>query len=130
MKLLARLNRPWVHFIVLGSLLFYLQGVFFPAPKPVIGPLVTREWRRCSSSGSPVSAGSPRRSSSARMVQAELDRDMLFARALELKLHLYDTVVYQRLLLNMRFPAAGGGTKRKQSCTSRHWICACTWAMK
>ena len=32
MKLLARLNRPWVHFIVLGSLLFYLQGVFFPSP--------------------------------------------------------------------------------------------------
>ena len=26
MSLLTRLNRPWVHFIVLGSLLFYLQG--------------------------------------------------------------------------------------------------------
>ena len=39
MKFLSRLNRPWVHFIALGSLLFYLQGVFFPEPKPVIGPL-------------------------------------------------------------------------------------------
>ena len=39
MKLLARLNRPWLHFIVLGGLLFYLHGILFPEPKPVIGPL-------------------------------------------------------------------------------------------
>jgi hypothetical protein len=103
MRLLARLNRPWLHFIVLGSLLFYLQGVFFPAPKPVIGPLsearidaLREQW--VASVGSP-----PTPEQQARMVQAELDRDMLFARAIELQLHLYDSVVYQRLLLNMRF---------------------------
>ncbi len=103
MKFLARLNRPWVHFIVLGSLLFYLQGVFFPAPKPVLGPLsearlqaLQQQW--LASVGRP-----PTPEQQARMVQAELDRDMLFARAIELKLHLYDSVVYQRLLLNMRF---------------------------
>ena len=39
MTILARLNRPWLHFILLGVLLFYLQGVFFPEPKPVVGPL-------------------------------------------------------------------------------------------
>ena len=39
MRFFTWLNRPWVHFIVLGSLLYYLQGVFFPQPKPVIGPL-------------------------------------------------------------------------------------------
>ena len=43
------------------------------------------------------------------MVQAELDRDMLFQRALELELYLYDTVVYQRLLMNMRFLQMGEG---------------------
>jgi hypothetical protein len=41
------------------------------------------------------------------MVADELDRDMLFQRAIELDLHLYDTVVYQRLLLNMRFLQLG-----------------------
>jgi len=109
MKLLARLNRPWVHFIVLGSLLFYLQGIFFPEPKPVIGPLgdarlesLSQQW--FASIGRP-----PTPEQQARMVAAELDRDMLFQRAIALKLHLYDTVVYQRLLLNMRFLQMGEG---------------------
>ena len=39
MNLLARLNRPWIHFLVIGSLLFWLQGKLFPEPKPVVGPL-------------------------------------------------------------------------------------------
>jgi hypothetical protein len=109
MKFLARLNRPWVHFIVLGSLLYYLQGVFFPAPKPVIGPLsqarteaLQQQW--VASVGRP-----PTPEQQAHLVEAELDRDMLFARAIELELHLYDTVVYQRLLLNMRFLHLGEG---------------------
>jgi hypothetical protein len=109
MKFLARLNRPWVHFIVLGSLLFYLQGIFFPEPKPVIGPLsdarveaLSQQW--FASIGRP-----PTPEQQTRMVEAELDRDMLFQRAIALKLHLYDTVVYQRLLLNMRFLQMGEG---------------------
>ena len=39
MRLVSWLRQPWLHFIVLGGLLFYLQGVFFPEPKPVVGPL-------------------------------------------------------------------------------------------
>ena len=49
-----------------------------------------------------------------RMVTAELDRDMLFQRALELDLHLYDTVVYQRLLLNMSFLQMGEGMTEQE----------------
>jgi parvulin-like peptidyl-prolyl isomerase len=48
------------------------------------------------------------------MVTAELDRDMLFQRALELQLHLYDTVVYQRLLLNMSFLQLGEGMSEQE----------------
>ncbi|MBK6739621.1 MAG: peptidyl-prolyl cis-trans isomerase [Haliea sp.] len=109
MTLLSRLNRPWLHFIVLGCLLFYLQGRYLPAPKPVVGPLsaarmdaLQQQWM--ASVGRPPDAGQL-----AFMVAAELDRDMLFQRALELELHLYDTVVYQRLLLNMRFLQMGEG---------------------
>ena len=103
MTFFARLNRPWVHFIVLGVLLFYLQGVFLPEPKPVVGPLsearidaLQQQWF--------ASVGRlPTPEQQTRMLEAELDRDMLFQRAIDLDLHLYDTVVYQRLLLNMRF---------------------------
>ncbi len=118
MKLLARLNRPWIHFMVLGSLLFYLQGMLFPAPKPVLGPLsearveaLREQWL--------ASVGSlPTPEQQARMVQAELDRDMLFARAIELKLHLYDSVVYQRLLLNMRFLQQGANKTDEELYTA------------
>jgi hypothetical protein len=109
MKFLAWLNRPWLHFIVLGCLLFYLQGVFFPEPKPVVGPLgearmdaLTQQW--FASIGRP-----PTPEQQARMVEAELDRDMLFLQAIAMKLHLYDTVVYQRLLRNMHFLQMGEG---------------------
>jgi parvulin-like peptidyl-prolyl isomerase len=107
MKFLSRLNRPWVHFIVLGSLLFYLQGVYFPQPKPVLGPLsdarieaLQQQWL-----ASVGRASTP--AQLARMVDDELDRDMLFQRAIDLDLYLYDTVVYQRLLMNMRFLQLG-----------------------
>lgn len=107
MTFLSRLNRPWVHFIVLGSLLFYLKGEAFPEPRPVIGPLsdarvdmLREQWL--------ASVGrAPTPEQLSRMEAEELDRDMLFARAIELELHLYDTVVYQRLLLNMRFLQLG-----------------------
>lgn len=109
MAFFSRLNRPWVHFILLGSLLFYLKGLAFPPPKPVIGPLsdarvemLQQQWM--STLGRPPTA-----EQLSRMVEEELDRDMLFARAIELDLHLYDTVVYQRLLLNMRFLKLGEG---------------------
>ncbi len=114
MRLLAWLNRPWLHFIVLGGLLFYLQGVFFPEPKPVIGPLgearleaLNQQW--FASIGRPPTA-----EQLARMIQAELDRDMLFHRAVSMKLHLYDTVVYQRLLRNMRFLQMGGDQSEEE----------------
>jgi parvulin-like peptidyl-prolyl isomerase len=114
MTLLARLNRPWLHFLVLGSLLYYLQGVFFPAPKPVIGPLggerveaLQQQWL--------ASTGSlPNPAQLERMVSAELDRDMLFQRAIEMNLHLYDTVVYQRLLLNMSFLQLAEGMSEQE----------------
>ena len=88
---------------MLGSLLFYLQGVFFPAPKPVIGPLNDSRLEALQQQWFASTGRMPTDEQRARMVAAELDRDMLFQRAIELDLHLHDTVVYQRLLRNMRF---------------------------
>ena len=102
------LKKPWIHFIVLGFLLFYLQGFMFPEPKPVIGPLneareeaLVQQWFK-------ATGRLPSDEQRARMIAAELDRDMLFQRALDLELYLYDTVVYQRLLRNMRFLQMAG----------------------
>lgn len=114
MTVLAWLNRPWVHFIVLGSLLYYLQSLLFPPPRPVIGPLpearvATLQQQWFSTTGRP-----PNPEQLDRMVTAELDRDMLFQRALELDLYLYDTVVYQRLLRNMSFLQLGEGMTEQE----------------
>ena len=103
MTFLSRLNRPWLHFIVLGSLLFYMQGVFFPEPRPVVGPLSTARKEALQQQWFASVGRPPTTEQMARIVETELDRDMLFQRAIEMDLHLYDTVVYQRLLLNMRF---------------------------
>jgi hypothetical protein len=105
----AFLKQPWLHFILLGMGLFLLQGWLFPPPKPVIGPLaparvetLRQQW--ISATGRP-----PRDDQLERMLRSELDRDMLFQKALELELHRYDPVVYQRLLRNMRFLRLGEG---------------------
>ena len=103
MRFLARLNRPWIHFIVLGAVLFWAQGKLFPEPKPVIGPLAETRIEGLQQQWFSTVGRLPTEQQMARMIDAELDRDMLFQRGLELDLHLYDTVVYQRLLRNMSF---------------------------
>jgi len=109
MTLLAWLNRPWLHFLVLGILLFILQGVLFPEPKPVIGPLAPERLENIVQQWVTTTGRPPTQEQKQRLVQSELDRDMLFQRALEFELHLHDTVVYQRLLRNMRFLGLGEG---------------------
>ena len=108
MKFLSRLNRPWVHFIVLGVLLFYLQARIFPEPKPLVGPLGEARIEALQQQWFKSTGRIPTDEQMDRMVAAELDRDMLFQRAIALELHLYDTVVYQRLLRNMRFLQLAG----------------------
>jgi hypothetical protein len=103
MQWLARLNRPWIHFILLGFLLFMLQGMVFPEPKPVVGPISEARTQALVEQWFKATGRPPSEEQVARMIAAELDRDVLFQRALELDLHLYDPVVYQRLLRNMGF---------------------------
>lgn len=109
MNLLARLNRPWIHFVVIGVLLFWLQGKLFPQPKPVVGPLSKQRIEALQEQWFSTVGRPPSEEQMERMVDAELDRDMMFQRAVEMDLHLYDTVVYQRLLRNMHFLRLGEG---------------------
>lgn len=109
MKFLARLNRPWIHFLVLGAGLFWAQGKLFPEPPVVIGPLPDVRIEALQQQWTSTVGRLPTEDQLQRMIVAELDRDMMFQRALELELHLYDTVVYQRLLRNMHFLGLADG---------------------
>jgi parvulin-like peptidyl-prolyl isomerase len=115
MNFLSRLKRPWVHFIVLGLLLFWLDSILFPPPKPVIGPLSEARLETLQQQWFSSTGRLPSPEQQQRIVQTELDRDMLFQKALAMNIHLYDTVVYQRLLRNMGFlQLADGKTEREQ----------------
>lgn len=103
MSFLSRLNKPWLHFIALGIVLYQLQAHFFPEPKPVIGPLNGARLEALQQQWFSSVGRLPTPEQKQRIVNAELDRDMLFQRALELNLHTIDTVVYQRLIRNMNF---------------------------
>jgi len=105
--MLERINRPWVHFLVLGTALFFFLRWLNPPPRPVVGPLnpervenLKRQW--IATAGRP-----PGPEQLKRMMAGELDRDMLFQEALGMEFHLYDNVVRQRLIRNMRFLRLG-----------------------
>ena len=107
MNALARLNKPWLHFIVLGVVFYQLQSAFFPEPVRVIGPLsearvetLEKQWR--------ISTGrAPTDQQLSKFVATELDRDMLLQHALDLEFHLRDSIIYQRLIRNMKFLQLG-----------------------
>jgi hypothetical protein len=100
---LARLNKPWLHFIVLGAIFYQLQSALLPESKPVVGPLsearislLKEQWTRST-------GRNPSSEQIAKFIAVELDRDMLVQMALDLDYHLYDSIVTQRLILNMKF---------------------------
>ena len=96
-------TRPWLHFIVLGGVLLQLQGMIFPTPKTIIGPISEQRVQSLSDQWRASVGRSPSSEQKKSLIAAELDRDMLFQRALDEGLHYRDRVVYQRLLRNMDF---------------------------
>ncbi len=104
MNSLVRLaTRPWLHFLVLGCVLLQLRGMIFPTPKTIIGPISERRVQSLSDQWRASVGRSPSPEQKKSLLVAELDRDMLFQRALDEGLHHRDGVVYQRLLRNMDF---------------------------
>lgn len=75
----------------------------FPEPKTVIGPLEETRLEALQLQWFTRVGQQPSPSQKVKMITDELDRDLLFQRALELELHLYDKTVYQQLIRDMRF---------------------------
>ncbi|MEH6552360.1 MAG: hypothetical protein V7744_20485 [Pseudomonadales bacterium] len=103
MKWTTKLHKPWLHFIVLGTVFYQLQGVIFPEPKKVIGPLSETRINALQQQWHTSTGQQPAPQQKAKLIEAELNRDVLLQRALELDIHLYDNIVYQRLIRNMHF---------------------------
>ena len=103
MAWLTQLNKPWLHFLLLGIVFFKLQSVILPEPKTVIGPLEGARLEALQQQWFTLTGQLPSPKQTAKLIADELDRDVLFQRALELNLHLRDSIVYDQLLRDMRF---------------------------
>ena len=90
-------------FLVLGAIFYATSQVLFPEPKPVIGPLAESRVQALVDEWQGLMGRTMNESELKGLLVAELDRDMLFAKALELELHLIDPVIAQRLLRNVEF---------------------------
>lgn len=101
--MLNRFNRPWLHFVVLGTGLYFLQNYLYPAPLPSVGPLPASRLQSLQQEWFSSTGRAPSEQQLESMVLAELDREILFREGLELDVHLYDPVVRQRLIQNMNF---------------------------
>jgi hypothetical protein len=99
----AILRAPWLHFLLLGVVLYLLQARLFPPPYPVVGPLPQSRIDTLTDQWVALTGRTPNPAELAGMKRTELEQDMLFQRALTLDLHRHDPVVQQRLLLNLRF---------------------------
>lgn len=97
------MNRPWIHFLLIGGLL-YVGQFFYSAPTvDIIEPLSAQEiakirgqWLR--TTGRPIKPQQLQL-----LVDSRIDQEILFAEAVKRKWHLEDPLVRQRLIRNMRF---------------------------
>jgi hypothetical protein len=107
--MLKRLNRPWLHFLLLGAVLFFLQRWLDPPPKPTVGPLSESRVDNLKRQWFSTTGRVPEEQQLAGMIRAELDREILFREGLELEIYRHDPVVKQRLIRNMHFLRMGEG---------------------
>jgi hypothetical protein len=115
--MLKRLNRPWLHFLLLGYCLYSFNQWMWPPPKPSVGPLPASRVEVLKKQWFATTGRVPQPAELQRMIAAELDRDILFQEALDLDIYRYDTVVRQRLLRNMSFLRLGEGKTEEEMYT-------------
>ena len=97
------LRKPWLHFLLLGLMLFVGGQRLFPEPKPVLGP---PNPERLSAMVENYTRFAPDGVSPAlfeRFIDTELRDELLFREALKRDLHYRDAAVERRIIRNMRF---------------------------
>ena len=97
------LRKPWLHFLLLGLMLFAGGQWLFPEPRPVLGP---PNPERLSAMVENYTRFAPDGVSPAlfqRFIDTELRDELLFREALIRDLQYRDAAVEQRIIRNMRF---------------------------
>jgi hypothetical protein len=96
-------KRPWVHFVAIGLALFIASDTLQEPERMVVNaPDSTRinelktEWTR-------ATGRAPTEEQIARLVESEIDREILFQEAVRRGWHETDLIVRQRLIRNMKF---------------------------
>jgi len=93
----------WLHFVVLGSVLFVLNKQLFPEPLPVLGPPKEVRLAALEDNFARMAGRLPNEEEQARFVDLLLREELLFRIGVERELYLADPAVEQRIIRNMRF---------------------------
>ena len=96
-------RKPWLHFLLLGLMLFVGGQWLFPEPKPVLGPPNPERLRAMVENYSRFAPYSVSPALFERFIDTELRDELLFREALKRDLHYRDAAVEQRIIRNMRF---------------------------
>lgn len=99
------LSRPWLHFLVLGALLHLGMSVAFPEPLPQLGPPAAGRLQLLGDNFFELTRRRPTEKEWQALIDRELREELLFREAIDQGIHLRDSAVTQRLILNMRFLA-------------------------
>ena len=97
------LNSPWLQFLFLGIVLFFLNQWLFPPPKPVLGPPSAERLNAMVQNYAQFAQGKVDPEVLERFVDSELRDELLFREAIARDLHYRDAAVEQRIVRNMRF---------------------------
>ena len=97
------LNKPWLHFMLLGVVFYNVQIAMFPEPKTVIGPLNASRIDTLQQQWLNRFGREPSAAQKQKMIADDLERNLLFQHALDLKLHRRDKIVFDQLIRNMHF---------------------------
>ena len=97
------LKKPWLQFVLLGALFFFVSGQLFPEPKPVLGPPNAERLAAIAENYARFSRSEPSAELRARFIDAELRDELLFREAIRRDLQYQDAAVEQRIIRNMRF---------------------------
>lgn len=98
--------KPWLQFLLLGSVLFLAGQWLFPEPRPVLGPPNAERLAAMAENYARFGGGPVSDELQARFINSELRDELLFREALTRNLQYRDAAVEQRIIRNMRFLGA------------------------
>ena len=100
-------THPALHFWLIGLIVFLSVSAFEPAPVLTVQYPTDQRIAELEKQWSQLGAGAFTGDAKAKLIQTEIDRDILLAESLRLHFHLQDQGVKARLIRDMRFMYEG-----------------------